>query len=82
VPRIEEMGFPLEHEPHPSSECRVSVWYGDAQARMDEATTVAELDRIWRRLEREGKVDAWGGAEYRHALSHLYWVSPGEKPPG
>jgi len=77
MPSIESMGFQLEYAPHPSSGCGD----GETQAQLDSATTVAELDRAWRRLERRGEVDAWGGAEYRHALSHLYFAHPEMRPP-
>jgi hypothetical protein len=76
--RIEDMGFALEHEPHPSSGCQ--CWSEKAQALMDSAATLAEFDRIWKRLAGRGETDAWGGAEYRHGLAHLYYAHPETRP--
>jgi hypothetical protein len=49
------------------------TWDAATVARLDEARSVADLTRIWARLEKAGHVDAYGGAEWHHAVSHLRW---------
>ena len=49
------------------------TWGADTHAALDKARSVPELARIWAGLEKAGHVDAHGGAEWHHALSHLRW---------
>jgi hypothetical protein len=48
-------------------------WRPEIQARLDAATTEAELGEIWERLEAEGEADMRGGSEWRHAVAHLHY---------
>jgi hypothetical protein len=56
-------------------------WSPDTQARLDTATTVAELQAAWAELQETAEVDSMSGAEYRHALAHLYARHPAAAPP-
>ena len=49
------------------------AWGPRTQAVLDKARTVGELAAAWTGLEYGGHVDAHGGAEWHHALSHLRW---------
>jgi hypothetical protein len=54
--------------------CRVDAWFDGAQDALDKATSLAELRDIWIPLATAGKVDALGGAEWHHAVAHMYFL--------
>lgn len=51
--------------------CQSWSWRPEVQASLDAASSVAELQLAWALLEPDGKVDAYGGGEWHHALAHL-----------
>jgi hypothetical protein len=55
-------------------------WSPETQARLDTATTVAELQTAWAQFQDVAAVDDMPGAEYRHALAHLYARHPEAAP--
>lgn len=55
--------------------CRAQpAWDNDTQDALDKATSVAELRDIWLPLATAGKVDAPHGAEWHHAVAHMYFL--------
>jgi len=77
---------PGEYEIHwcrnyPTPEDPIASWSRETQAQLDAASTVAELQAAWAELQDVGAVDGAPGAEYRHALAHLYARHPEAIPP-
>jgi N12 class adenine-specific DNA methylase len=48
-------------------------WSPETRAALDAAATLEELATVWADLEDDALVDDMGGAEWRHAVSHLAW---------
>lgn len=69
---IKSMMF-SDYAPHACPADGWPSWPPEATAAIEATSTLQELRRVWRRLERKGEVDMQGGAEWRHAASHLAW---------
>ena len=68
-----------EYEPHP--DCGNDTSWVRTRQDLNRCRTFAGLAQMWPRLEVRGRVDALGGAEWRHAVSHLAWTVIHAAPP-
>jgi hypothetical protein len=62
-----------------TSDEHLGSWTPQTQVALDAAKTIGELRDKWLPLELTGEVDAMYGAEWHHAVAHMYYITENTK---